>query len=273
MNETNHIADDGKSLPAAIDTHDVERMVALLGEAVSARQSLLAKRAMVFEAIAKLVDADIWIWLQSRAAPGQIVPAPFGVAEGGFRDDEERNRFHQANFDPKVNERIGQWLDQRVTLLQNQMFPNPPTKDAVLANWQTTTGLADCILSVYPLGNHSFSAIGLHRRKGSPPFEPRHRAMVHVMFGQLDFLHRPGADVAANNNELYELTPREQQVLMYLLAGDQAKQVASKTQLSVHTVNDYVKRIYRHFSVSTRAELLTLFRSGGLPEVASTSSR
>jgi DNA-binding CsgD family transcriptional regulator len=50
--------------------------------------------------------------------------------------------------------------------------------------------------------------------------------------------------------------------MLFLLAGDSAKQVAQKLGLSEFTVGDHVKRIYKHFSVSSRVELLAHFISG-----------
>ena len=41
-----------------------------------------------------------------------------------------------------------------------------------------------------------------------------------------------------------------------LLAGDTEKQAALAMELSNATVHDYVKTIYRHFGVRSRAELL-----------------
>jgi DNA-binding CsgD family transcriptional regulator len=53
-----------------------------------------------------------------------------------------------------------------------------------------------------------------------------------------------------------DLPPRARQVLACLLEGDGDKQVAARLRLSPHTVNQYVKLIFRHFGVSSRAELL-----------------
>lgn len=52
------------------------------------------------------------------------------------------------------------------------------------------------------------------------------------------------------------LTPRARAVLRCLLEGDSDKQVAARLKLSGYTVNQYVKVIFRHFRVSSRAELL-----------------
>jgi DNA-binding NtrC family response regulator len=52
------------------------------------------------------------------------------------------------------------------------------------------------------------------------------------------------------------LSPRMRQTLEHLLAGASEKEVAVQLGLSSHTVHDYVKKLYRHFGVSSRAELL-----------------
>lgn len=55
------------------------------------------------------------------------------------------------------------------------------------------------------------------------------------------------------------LTRRERQVLAHLLTGISEKQVASQLNLSPGTVHKYVTQIYRHFGVSTRAELMAMW--------------
>ena len=53
-----------------------------------------------------------------------------------------------------------------------------------------------------------------------------------------------------------ELPRRLRETLECLLLGDSEKQVAAKLGLSPHTVHIHVKRLYRHFDVSSRGELL-----------------
>ena len=51
-------------------------------------------------------------------------------------------------------------------------------------------------------------------------------------------------------------SPRQEQVLRLLSGGMSEKEVAAKLRLSPHTVHVYVKALYRHFGVASRAELL-----------------
>ncbi len=54
------------------------------------------------------------------------------------------------------------------------------------------------------------------------------------------------------------LPPRAQPVLVLLRLGLSEKEVAVNLQLSIHTVHEYVKLIYKRFGVSSRAELMTV---------------
>ncbi|MBX9583725.1 MAG: helix-turn-helix transcriptional regulator [Gemmataceae bacterium] len=45
-------------------------------------------------------------------------------------------------------------------------------------------------------------------------------------------------------------------MLRCLLDGDTDKQVAARLGIGPHTVNQYVKAVFRHFGCTTRAELL-----------------
>ena len=58
---------------------------------------------------------------------------------------------------------------------------------------------------------------------------------------------------------LHGLSPRLRQTLDALLAGRSEKQVAADLAISQTTVHEHVGRIYRHFGVETRGELMAYF--------------
>ena len=87
---------------------------------------------------------------------------------------------------------------------------------------------------------------------------------MQTVSSEADWLHHYGTNVTAKD-KILKLSPRQRQVISFLLAGNSLKEVAQKLELSEHTVGDYVKQIYKHFSVSSRAELLAIFISGGQP--------
>lgn len=56
-----------------------------------------------------------------------------------------------------------------------------------------------------------------------------------------------------------ELSPRERSVLDGLTAGLAYKQIADELQVSIHTVRNYIRRIYEKLHVRTRTEAVAKF--------------
>lgn len=101
-------------------------------------------------------------------------------------------------------------------------------------------------------------AINIDRPHGAPPFGPREVALLKLLHDQVapligvrlateDYLCRDG------------LSKRLRETLSLLLDGQGEKQVARELGLGERTVHDYVTMLYRHFHVSSRAELLAYF--------------
>jgi DNA-binding NarL/FixJ family response regulator len=65
------------------------------------------------------------------------------------------------------------------------------------------------------------------------------------------------------------LTPRERAVLEALARGRSFKEVAHELELSVHTVTDHVKAIYRKLAVNSRAEVVYAALQAGLVQLRS----
>jgi DNA-binding NarL/FixJ family response regulator len=62
---------------------------------------------------------------------------------------------------------------------------------------------------------------------------------------------------------LKKLSPRQRQTLEQLLRGHARKQIASNLGISVNTVNEYVRAVYRAAGVTSRAELMASAVSAG----------
>lgn len=73
----------------------------------------------------------------------------------------------------------------------------------------------------------------------------------------------PSGHKAAISTVAGSLPPRARETLLYLLDGMSEKEVARAMCVSRHTVHAHVKYVYRHFAVSTRAELLSRILRGG----------
>ena len=73
---------------------------------------------------------------------------------------------------------------------------------------------------------------------------------TEVAFRVVDYFHQKTVNVTENS----KLTPRERQVLDFLAEGCLYKEVAAKLDISMHTVNTHIKKIYEKLHVHSRAE-------------------
>jgi len=114
-----------------------------------------------------------------------------------------------------------------------------------------------CLFSVLELtADGRFSNIVLSRTTGEPDFGPRQRELLHLFHEELGQLIGPVLVSADDRFSPTRLPPRVQETLRCLLEGDGEKQAAARMGLSRETVHQYVKALYRHYRVASRAELL-----------------
>jgi DNA-binding CsgD family transcriptional regulator len=101
-------------------------------------------------------------------------------------------------------------------------------------------------------------AITIDRPHGAAPFGPREVGLLKLLHDEI----APLVGVRLTTEEHLSrdgLSRRLRETLTLLLEGQSEKQVASALQLGTRTVHDYVTRLYEHFRVSSRAELLAYF--------------
>jgi DNA-binding CsgD family transcriptional regulator len=251
----------------SIDIVDAEAMIRLLATVADPTVEMpLAKRKRgLLEGLGQMIEADVWLWITSRISyevAGDA--AALSIVDGGWVNEQQRADFFRFISHPDLAAPImlaffDSMSHQRpLTLTSEQMIDDASWKSNPFGIEYRTAGFDHAMISAYPVGGGIVSSLGFHRRTGKPPFSDRDRTVVHVMFQQVDWLHRAGSNVPASENVI-ELSPRERHVTMLLMGGDSRKQVAAKLRLSQHTVADYLKEIYRKLGVNSRAELLAKF--------------
>ena len=250
-----------RSLPV----EDVAAIVRLLGGVAETSDPIPGKRRRLVEGLCRLVNADVWAWGHLRF-DGQFRPAYFSYLDGGWDSEAQRAVAMSAEHSPQVKAIEDQLVRaasvQHVTRTRGQFVDDTTWYASELYHrFRRPADLDDCLFSYYPIGDGVLSGVGLHRRLGKPPFDDRERCIVHLVIGQIDWLHRANTDIPGAE-QVTALSPRERQVLLLLLGGDSRKQIALKLGISEHTVTDYIKALHRRFDVSSRGELLAKFMSG-----------
>jgi DNA-binding CsgD family transcriptional regulator len=101
--------------------------------------------------------------------------------------------------------------------------------------------------------------VSLHRYdKRERLFAGHETEVAKLLFTELHWLHSTGR-LTTLVPDVSTLSPRLKQVLTALLAGESPKQIARQLELSVLTVRDHIKRLYRELNINGRDELMTKF--------------
>lgn len=262
-----------------LEFHDIERIVKLLNESTDPQSglSLPDRRRVLIEGLARLVDADVYIWSSTvinHAIPGDFMTT---CVIGGWQTDAEQGAVYAILADPEFGSQgMRKAYDymiegRRATLSEGEVFP-PEHEERLTAIWKQT-GFESFLLSIYPLNDNFSSNLGLHRRQGKPNFGPREKTIVQTVFSQVEWLHQYGVNEEAREVTL-GLSPRERQTLILVLSGCSHKHIASRMNITSFTVNDYVKQLHKRFGVKSRAELQAFFflGMGGTPTVDPSNS-
>ena len=99
--------------------------------------------------------------------------------------------------------------------------------------------------------------LSIMREPRDRPAGGREQKLIELFLDRLGPLFIPPR--VARDPELEALSPRLRKVLDGLLIGDSPKQIARVHGLTLATTYEYTKRLYRHFNVSGRGELLARF--------------
>ncbi len=223
------------------------------------------RRRMLVEAIAKLIHSDVWLWFSGVYDPenrGDSMVTQYVC--GGFSNEKEQADFFRVIVHPDLTAiataPIADALlsKQSAVAMRQDLISDDKWNAIPLSKVWGTVGFDDFIIAAFGVGPTTYSAVGFHRRVGSSRFTVREVGIARLVFSNVRWMHESIATVEASSNVL-ELSPRERQVVMFLINGDSRKEVARKLDLSEYTVSDHLKEIYRKFGVNSRAELLSKF--------------
>jgi DNA-binding CsgD family transcriptional regulator len=183
--------------------------------------------------------------------------------------------FENPLVKPFLDEAARRWLEPtalaRVEAIDDGKWYSSPFFQQVMA----PVGLDDCILSTVPLsGLQPFIAVVClagplgELRRNQPYFTAHQRRLVEIAHSALRWIYYPHpqlyAEQLGNPNSPAEipgqlaptLAPRLRKILACLLAGSSEKELACQLGLSKHTIHEYVRQIYKKFSVNSRGELM-----------------
>lgn len=250
---------------AFLSTADAELVVGLVARVCdpSIDATVGERRHQLCHDLAELVDADVWFSaIGARPVQGADESEPQIKYDGGWRDESQRVDAISVGMEREMQRIVSDvtssaFAKQRtLTYIRDQAVLGADDYVSPSGRRSSCLGLDQFMISIFPMPDSHHSMIGLHRFAGREPFDERERTILHVVWQQTAWLHRQDLDLPAGNQAVV-LTIRERQVLALILGGDSKKTAALKMGLSEHTVDGYVKALYRKLRVRSRRELVT----------------
>jgi len=249
---------------AALRAKDYRALHQLIGDCRDLGADPIAWRLHLLERLCDFLHARVGIGGEVLGIDrGQFTP--LSIVEYGWNSDAERRAmFEWLEHQASTGHRTGLLPTKlaptdrgltvaRADLVDNRAWHNSPQ----YAEYLRRSQLDDLVVSFQRIKSAmgQFCCITLFRAPGEPHFGRRDTNFLRTLHRELaPMIGRQLA--AANEPSALQLSPQRRQVLGCLLEGDGEKQVAARLGLTRQTVHQYVKAIYRHFRVSSRAELM-----------------
>jgi DNA-binding CsgD family transcriptional regulator len=253
----------GKS--ASLRLQDVRNAFRLIGECRDLGADCLQWRRHMLEGLCPLLGARAAIGGEMRRAPPhrslEVAQAlDVGLTPAEQAVFQEFTKAEGPNSDPITA--AGNKLTARLfTHTRRQLIDDRTWYRSVHFNeYRKRSGLDHCLYSFCEFSaGPGISVIAQHRAPGDRDFSARQQRLLHLFHDELGRLVGSALASARQPEVLGGLPRRLRQTLECLLDGDSEKQVASRLDLSVPTVHQYVTALYGRFDVNSRAELLAFF--------------
>lgn len=249
-----------------ITEDDFRAVVRILADVSCMHGSPDLKRNHLMNEIGLLIGTDTWLWGVSPLLDPGKQPIYLFHNSGGI--DNERMALMLAAIEhpdtgamtgkiaAEIAEAHGQITRLRQDVIDNDWFLNSPANPL----WRRAN-VGPILFSARPLPGIGVSILAFYRSLSAPLFSEREARIAHIVLSEVGWLHHSGLPHAAAKN-LPKLPPRCRLILNQLVRGRARKEIAGDLDISIHTVNDYMKQIYRHFGVRSQVELIARLRSG-----------
>ncbi|MES2440424.1 MAG: helix-turn-helix transcriptional regulator [Verrucomicrobiota bacterium] len=249
-----------------ITEEDFRAVVRILAEISSMDAGPDEKRNHLMREVALLLDTDTWLWgCAPLLEPGKQ-PVYVFQNSGGISDDRMALMLRAIEHPETgaMTARIAQEMissGSHVTRLRQDIIENERFMSSAAQPFWAAAGIGPLILSLRPIPGHGTSVAGFYRPVSAPLFTAREARIAHIVLSEVSWLHVAGLP-HAESSTVPLLPPRCRLILNQLVRGRPRKEIAADLGISVHTVNDHLKRIFRHFDVHSQAQLIARFRCG-----------
>lgn len=257
-----------------VSLNDVSRVIKLVREVCDLWDDPNAWRQHLLHGACRLVDGHVGMMLADyQSAHGffgnlEVVavvglPAQMqSLVQPAFSQANQRHiQDVTENLMPGMTELYGEIVQHGwVTAAGNQLVDEAAYHASPMyQNFWKQIDCDDFLVSIRILDEpRRPESICIDRPHGASPFSTREISLLKLLHDEIAPL--VGIRLATEDQFSRDgLSKRLRDTLSLLLEGQSEKQVATVLGLGTRTVHDYVTRLYQHFQVCSRAELLAYF--------------
>jgi DNA-binding CsgD family transcriptional regulator len=248
---------------ASLRAQDYRTIFRLVGECRDLGADPVAWRLHVLTQLCGLLGARVGAGGEATGIANQQF-IPLSTVDVGWENDDQRQAMFdwmQRQAERRAPTALLPWrepINGSLIMSRDEIFSDAEWYNSVqYCDYLRRSELDHLVVSLrqIALGPDHYCGLTIMRSLGEPRFTGRHKLFLATLHQELaPMVGRQLA--AAYEPSARDLSPRLRQLLECLLEGDSEKQAAARLSLQPQTVNQYVKAIYRHFRVSSRAELL-----------------
>jgi DNA-binding CsgD family transcriptional regulator len=242
---------------------DVRAAIRLVSDVAASTESITQRKRYLAAVLCELTGADSWMWVVSAITDDEV-PAVYNRVYGGLSRELAAAiaaTIHEPEPEPVVATAMGSIArNEPVTVLRQDFvddrtyFGHPAIQKLFRAE-----RLEQSIYTFIPVREHAvIQGVAMHRVRDRRPFTEREKLLVHSVLMAMPWFHSVGV-ADQSSGRLVDLSSRERMFLDLLMDDLSPRELAKCLGLSVHTVNDYTKTLYRRMGVNSRPELVARF--------------
>lgn len=249
-----------------LDENDFRAVVRILGDVVCMEGTPDEKRNRVMNGIAELVGTDTWLWGVSPLLEPGKQPVYLFHNSGGVDDTRMAimlraiEHSETGEMTARLAEEIAK-ASRQITRLRQDVIDNDWFERSAANPIWREADVGPILFSARPLPGVGISVLAFYRKHDAPLFTEREARIAHIVLSEVGGLHYAGLPHAVAK-DVPGLPPRCRLLLNQLVRGRGRKDIAGDLGISIHTANDYIKQIFRHFGVKSQVELIARLRTG-----------
>jgi DNA-binding CsgD family transcriptional regulator len=249
-----------------ITEDDFRAVVRILADVASMDGSPDHKRDHLLRELGILLKVDTFLWgVAPLIEPGKQ-PVYLFQNSGGI-DDDRMALMLKAIEHPETGAMTARLAEEiiaaggHITRLRQDVIDDHWFLHSDASPIWREANVGPILFSMRPIAGVGTSVVGFYRPVAAPLFDEREARIAHIVLSEVGWLHEAGMPHSAAK-DVPKLPPRCRLILNQLVHGRPRKDIAADLGISPHTVNDYIKQIFRHFGVRSHLELIARLRHG-----------